>query len=128
MACGVSDSFGRVFPNKVYATLEFRACRITVVHPCRDEKSILIAVSTVTGCSVLYPYPPLGTTNCDGYNTNYVMVPWIAFSQGCRERISGLVVIITVYAYIYIIINATVINCWFLLSYAARPFEDASLR
>ena len=99
MACGVSESFGRVFPNKVYATLEFRACRVTVVHPCRDEKSIRIAVSTVTGRSVLYPYPQLRTTNCYGYNANCVMVPGIAFSQGCRERISGVADITIIYIY-----------------------------
>ena len=29
----VSESLGRAFPNKVYATLEFRACRVTVVQP-----------------------------------------------------------------------------------------------
>ena len=37
MAHGVSESLGGVFPDKVDATLEFRACRVTVVHPCRDE-------------------------------------------------------------------------------------------
>ena len=30
---GVSNSLGRAFPNKVYATREIRACRITVVQP-----------------------------------------------------------------------------------------------
>ena len=29
----VSESLGRAFPNKVYATLEFRACMVTVVEP-----------------------------------------------------------------------------------------------
>ena len=29
----MSESLGRVFPNKVYATLEFRACRVIVVQP-----------------------------------------------------------------------------------------------
>ena len=29
----VSKSLGWAFPNKVYATLEFRACRVTVVQP-----------------------------------------------------------------------------------------------
>ena len=40
MAYGVSDSLGRVFPNKVYATLEIRVCRVTVVHLCRYENLI----------------------------------------------------------------------------------------
>ena len=29
----VSDSLGGAFPNKVYATLEIRACRVIVVQP-----------------------------------------------------------------------------------------------
>lgn len=29
----VSDSLGGAFPNKVYATLEIRACSVTVVQP-----------------------------------------------------------------------------------------------
>ena len=40
MACGVSDSLGGVFPNKVDATLEFRACRVTVVQsPLRGKNN-----------------------------------------------------------------------------------------
>ena len=60
------------------------------------------------------------------------MVPWIAFSHGCRERISGIDEITIIYIYfiiaIYIIINATLINCWLFSSDAARPLQDASLR
>ena len=53
MTHGVSENLGGVFPNKVDATLEFRA-------------------------------------NYDDYKMNYgILFPWIAFSQGCRERISG---------------------------------------
>ena len=38
MACGVSESLGGVFPNKVDATLEFRACRVIVVlSPLRGK-------------------------------------------------------------------------------------------
>ena len=43
----------------------------------------------VTGRSVLYPYPPLRTTNYDGYNTNYDVIPGIAFrmvvEKGSRD-------------------------------------------
>ena len=40
MACGVSESLGGVFPNKVDATLEFRACRVTVVQsPLRGKNN-----------------------------------------------------------------------------------------
>ena len=64
--------------------------------------------------------------NYYGYNMNCDMVPWISFSQGCRERIPGLDVVAAIY--IHIIINATLINCWLISSNAARPLEDASLR
>ena len=38
MTHGVSESLGGVFPNKVDATLEFRACRVTVVQsPLRGK-------------------------------------------------------------------------------------------
>src|ERR1043165_603921 len=33
----LSDSFGGVHPNQVYATLEIRACSVTLVHPCRED-------------------------------------------------------------------------------------------
>ena len=40
MACGVSESLGGVFSNKVDATLEFRACRVTVVQsPLRGKNN-----------------------------------------------------------------------------------------
>ena len=63
------------------------------------------------------------TMNYYGYNTKWGMIPGIAFSQGCRERISGLVVINTIYNYYH-----NLINCWLFSSDAARSLEDASLR
>ena len=59
----VSDSFGGVFPNKVYATLEIRACSITLVQPYREDN--LFVVSTVIGHFMLKPDP---TT------TNYIFI------------------------------------------------------
>ena len=51
----------------------------------------------------------------------------IAFSQDCRGRIPGLVIITVVIAAIIII--TTIINCcWLISSTAARLVEDASLR
>src|SRR3954468_5656615 len=86
MGLGMSDSLGGVFPNKVYATLEIRACSFTLVHPCREDQSIRIAVSTVTGRFMLNPDP---TT------TNYIFI-LVGFvfssSRGCRGRkIGGIV-------------------------------------
>ena len=48
-----------------YATLEIRACSFTLVHPGREDQSIRIAVSTVTGRFMLKPDP---TT------TNYIFI------------------------------------------------------
>ena len=77
MGLGVSDSLGGVLPNQVYATLEVRACSITLVHPYREDQSIRIAVSTVTGRFMLKPDP---TT------TNYIFI-LVGFkfssSRGC---------------------------------------------
>ena len=84
--CIVSDSLGGVLPNQVYATLEIRACSVTLVHPCREDQSIRIAVSTITGRFMLKPDP---TT------TNYIFI-LVGFkfssSQGCRGRKLGGIV------------------------------------
>src|SRR3954465_10213185 len=80
MDCVVSDSLGGVFPNQVYATLEIRACSVTLVHPCREDQSIQIVVSTVTGRFMLKPDP---TT------TNYIFIlvgSEFSSSRGCRGR------------------------------------------
>src|ERR1041384_1887299 len=86
MDCVVSDSLGGVLPNQVYATLEIRACSVTLVHPCREDQSIRIAVSTVTGRFMLKPDP---TT------TNYIFI-LVGFgfssSRGCRGRKLGGIV------------------------------------
>ena len=47
----VSDSLGGVLPNQVYATLEIRACSITLVHHCREE---IYSNSRVHGNKTLY--------------------------------------------------------------------------
>src|ERR1041384_6171889 len=76
----VSDSLGGVLPNQVYATLEIRACSFTLVHPCREDQSIRIAVSMVTGRFMLKPDP---TT------INYIFIlvgSEFSSSQGCRGR------------------------------------------
>ena len=63
------------------------------------------------------------TMNYYCYDIKCIIVPWIAFSQGCRERISGLVVIATLQY-----VNRNIINCLLFSSDAARTLEDASLR
>ena len=61
MACGISESLGGVFPNKVDATLEFRACRVTVVQsPLRGKNKPsdgpVPGNSTLSGVTVSAPY------------------------------------------------------------------------
>src|ERR1043165_2262523 len=83
MGLGGSDSIGGGVPNKGYATLEIRACSFTIVPPCREDQSIRIAVSMVTGRFMLKPDP---TT------TNYIFI-LVGFefssSRGCRGRKLG---------------------------------------
>ena len=67
------------------------------------------------------------TTNYYGYNINCDMVPWIAFSQGCREKISGLDVITAIYIYISLLLQPYKLS-WLFSFDAARSLEDASLR
>ena len=73
--------------------------------------------------------------NYDEYNTNGGMVPDIALSQGCRERISGVVrILLYIYSItvIYILIHISLLlqpyNCVYSHLMLQGPFEDASLR
>src|ERR1041384_978054 len=100
----VSDSLGGVLPNQVYATLEIRACSFTLVHPCREDQSIRIAVSTVTGRFMLKPDP---TT------TNYIFIlvgSEFSYSWGCRGRELGGIVVIT--TYYYTMLQQLLLHCY----------------
>src|SRR3954468_1070074 len=112
MGLGMSDSLGGVFPNKVYATLEIRACSFTLVHPCREDQSIRIAVSTVTGRFMLKPDP---TT------TNYIFI-LVGFefcsSRGCRGReLGGMVNIYNLLLYNVAATSAALLLYCFILNY-----------
>ena len=52
MDSGVSDSFGEVFPDKVYATLEIQACRRN--YQCTPAGKINSIDSRVHGNRTLY--------------------------------------------------------------------------
>src|ERR1044072_8118723 len=85
MDCVVSDSLGGVLPNQVYATLEIRACSVTLVHPA-VKIDLSIAVSMVTGRFMLKPDP---TT------TNYIFIlvgSDFSSSRECRGRELGGIV------------------------------------
>src|SRR4051812_4490828 len=84
---GVSDSLGGVFPNKVYATLEIRACSRNYSAPLQGRLILSIAVSTVTGRFMLKPDPT--TRNY----ILYLLVPSFASSRGCRGRELGGMII-----------------------------------
>ena len=94
MDCVVSDSLGGVLPNQVYATLDIRACSVTLVHPCREDQSIRIAVSTVTGRFMLKP---------DLTTTNYIFILRVPsfLPHGNVEggRSEALLILITTYYY-----------------------------
>src|SRR4051812_45727120 len=94
MDSGVSDSLGGVFPNKVYATLEIRACKHNYqCTPARKINSIDSRVH-VTGRFMLKPDPT--TTNY----ILYLLVSSFASSQGCRGReLGGMINMYTTYYY-----------------------------
>src|SRR3954465_10763938 len=52
MDCVVSDSLGGAFPNKVYATLEIRACRLPSSAPLQGRS--IYSNSRVNGNGTLY--------------------------------------------------------------------------
>src|SRR3954465_8529205 len=108
MGLGVSDSLGGAFPNKVYATLEIRACRVTVVHPLQG--SLIYSNSRVHGNRTLYAearayYYKLLLLNC-----------WFRFlfligksRRGSRRHI--LLLIIT--TYYYTMLQQLLLHCYF---------------
>src|SRR4051812_41767111 len=76
MDCGVLDSLGGAFPNKVPVTLDIRACRLNSSAPLQGVYSIQIDVSTVTGRFMLKPN--LTTTNKYYYTVWF----WVFFLAG----------------------------------------------
>ena len=84
-------------------------------------KSIRIDVSTVTGRSVLYPYPQLQLGLLLLYYKLFLLFPGLL----SRERISGLDVITSIYISLFI---QPYKLSWLFSSDAARSLEDASLR
>src|SRR3954470_14480790 len=80
---GVSDRLDGVFPNKVYATLEIRACRRNYQCTLQGRLILSIVVSTVTGHFMLKPDPT--TTNY----ILYLLAPSFGSSRGCRGRELG---------------------------------------
>src|SRR3954465_13082611 len=80
---GVSDSLGGVFPNKVYATLDIRACSRNYQCTPAGKINSIDSLSTVTGRFMLKPDPT--TTNY----ILYLLVPSFASSRGCRGRELG---------------------------------------
>src|SRR4051812_47509930 len=99
MELGVSDSLGGVFPNKVYATREIRACR-----RLQGRLILSIGVSTITGRFMLKPDPT--TTN---YSL-YLSVPSFSSSRGCRGReLGGMINVYNLLLYIVAATSATLL-------------------
>src|SRR3954468_17096685 len=83
MDLDVSDSLGGVFPNKVYATLEIRACSRN--YQCTPAGKINSIDSRVHGNRTLY-------AEARSYHYNYILyllVPSFASSRGCQGRELG---------------------------------------
>ena len=108
MDCGVSDSFGRVFPNKVYATLEIRACRVTVVQPLLG---VIYSNSRVHGNRTLGVVSVSATTTTNYMDTIRTVLRFpVLLSRRVVEKGSRdlmLLFYISIYIYIYIIIITT---------------------
>src|SRR3954469_21162454 len=104
---GVSDSLGGVFPDKVYATLEIRACSRN--YQCTPAGKRSIAVSKETGRFMLKPDPT--TRNY----ILYLLVPGFASSWGCRGRELGSM--INAYNLLLYIVAATSASLLPLLLY-----------
>ena len=106
MDCIVSDSLGGLLPNQVYATLEILACSVTLVHPCREDQSIRIAVSTVKGRFMLKP---------DSTTTNYILYLLVPsfLPRGDVEggNLEALLMVITTYYYTFL--QQLLLYCYF---------------
>src|SRR4051812_27010360 len=127
---GVSDCLGGVFPNKVSATLEIRACSRNYQCTPAGKINLSIAVSTVTGRFMLKPDPT--TRNY----ILYLLVPSFASSRGCRGREPGsmvniiqLIIIQCCSNFCFIVTFTALLNCWLILTSCCKTSsEDASLR
>src|SRR3954471_58635 len=105
MDFGISDSLRGAFPNKVYATLEIRACRVTVVQPLQGRS--IYSNCRVHGNMMLYaearPY----------HYKLYIYTYWFrVFSLAgmSREGTWGHCIVTTYY---YTMLQQLLLHCYF---------------
>src|SRR4051812_35847965 len=107
MDFGVSDSLGGAFPNKVYTTMEIRACGITLVHPCREDN---LLDSCVHGNMMLYD-------EARSYHYKlYLYTCWfrVFLPRGdVEEGISEAWLMYT--TYYYTMLQQLLLHCYFML-------------
>src|ERR1043165_8223084 len=105
MDSSVSDRLGGVFPDKVYATLEIRACRRNYQCTPAGKINLSIGVSMVTGRFMLKPDPT--TTNY----ILYFLAPSFASSRGCRgKKLGGMINMYT--TYYYTMLQQLLLHCY----------------
>src|SRR3954469_23111811 len=115
MGLGVSDSLGGAFPNKVYATLEIRACSMNPVHPCKE---VIYSNSRVHGNMTLY-------VEARSYHYKlYLYTCWfrVFFLAGMSRRdLGGMVNLYNLLLYNVAATSAALLflscyyNCWLFL-------------
>src|SRR3954466_8247646 len=105
MDSGVSDSHDGVFPDKVYATLEIRACRRN--YQCTRAGKINSIDSRVHGNRTLY-----AEARSYHYKLYLILVgSEFCFLAGCRGReIGGMINIYT--TYYYTILQQLMLHCY----------------
>src|ERR1041384_2468822 len=102
----VLDSFGGVHPNQVYATLEIRVCSVTLVHPCRDDRSI---DSRVHGNKTLYAEARL-------YHYKLLLLNcWfrVLLPRGDVEGENSEALLSIITTYYYTLLQQLLLHCYF---------------
>src|SRR3954467_436147 len=105
--CVVSDSLGGVFPNKVYATLEIRVCRLPSSAPLQGRS--IYSNSRVHGNRTLYaearPY----------HYKLYIYTCWfrVFFLAGMSREEARRHVLIVITAKYYTMLQQLLLHCYF---------------
>src|SRR3954464_8915648 len=101
----VSDRLGGVYPEKVYSTLEIRACRRN--YQCTPAGKINSIDSGVHGNRTLY-------AEARSYHYKlilYLLVPSFASSRGCRGRELGGMINMYI-TYYYTMLQHLLLHCY----------------
>ena len=103
----MSDSLGGAFPNKVCATLEIRACRVTIVQPPAGK--IIYSNSRVHGNRTLYAES--GSYTTINYYHIKLLFPGCLPRREVEEGILGALIIVTTYYYTFL--HQLMLHCYY---------------